>query len=122
MDPQDPHGSLAEAGAGAVAGTSGMGNAWRHLGGGGGMSSGGSACDVEQSGQMNSVSPCSTSSVSLHPAQRTSRRSSSPAVAGGGSAIRSAASGRGRAGWVCGWDRYRSQWFARVDAAGPVII
>jgi hypothetical protein len=70
---------------------------------------------------MNSVSPRSTSSVSPYPAQHTSRRSCSPAVAGGGGgAIRSVASGRGRVGlWV---DRVRSQWLARVDAVGPVII
>jgi len=46
-------------------------------GGGGGMSSGGSACGVAQLGQANSVRPRSTSSVSPHPAHRTSRTPSS---------------------------------------------
>lgn len=66
--------AVAVAGAGTAEGTTlarpGSGSARR---GRGGMSSGGSAWAMPQSGQANSVRPCSTSRVSPHPAHRTSR-------------------------------------------------
>jgi len=84
--PHTPQGSRAPR---TSAAPRGSGSAFRR-GGGGGMSSGGSDCGVAQSGQMNSVRPRSTSSVSPHPAHRTSRGSAAAAAApaaGGGGAI-----------------------------------
>jgi len=69
--PHPPHGTR------AGAAERPRGSARRGRGGGGGMSSGGSACGVAQLGQANSVRPRSTSSVSPHPAHRTSSTPSS---------------------------------------------
>lgn len=82
--PHAPQGSRAPR---TSAAPRGSGSAFRR--GGFGMSSGGSDCGVAQSGQMNSVRPRSTSSVSPQPTQGTSSDSASAAAdaAGGGGAI-----------------------------------